>query len=441
MRPVHRIAAVLIAAALPLAAHTALAAQDVPPPAAPAADTLRPVRFFFVTDVHSRHARMEHIIGEANRTRPDLVLDGGDMVHDGTESEWRRALELRSRLEVPWYLARGNHGADLSGPFTTPPPTVPAFQVVEYHGVRFVVLDNHDERISAEQFRLLEEELQAHPGGRTVVAMHVPAFVEREPFVVRLADRLPMRFASPVMRDSAEVARFTALMERHGVLAVFAGHTHFHDHSVRGGVHYVVSGAVGGLTPGLGIPNEYLDVTIVGREVTVRRVQLGAPTRNPVRFLARAFRYYAELNSFNHAGQGWKYVPSASVQFRTAVRQTRAGGEEHVAAWGAASFERAMDEGIGRRAVFADGGLSAGRRELALHLAGGYKVRPVGNFNENVFVAGAATANAGMLAARPTAGVGAQLGLGFEWRGLTAEASRNWATNHRGTMLAVGHRF
>jgi 3',5'-cyclic-AMP phosphodiesterase len=441
MRPIHHFAAALIAGALPLAGHTAVGAQEGPSPPAATAEPLQPVRFFFVTDVHSRHARMEHIVGEVNRTRPDLVLDGGDMVHDATESEWRRALELRGRLEVPWYVAVGNHDADLTGPFASPPPAVPTVQVVEYHGLRFILLDNHDERISAEQFRLLEEELQTHAGTRTVVAMHVPAFVERAPFVVRFAARLPVRFASPVMRDSAEVARFTTLMERHGVLAVFAGHTHFHDDASRGGVRYVVSGAVGGLTPGLGIPHEYLDVTVTGREVAVRRVQLGAPTRNPVRFLARAFRYYAELHAFNHAEQGWNYVPSAGVQFRTGLRQTTRGPEESVAAWGAAAFERGLDPSAGRRAIFADAGLSAGRREVALHLSGGYKVRPVGGFNQNVFLSGAATANAGVLAAQPTAGVGAQLGLGFEWRGLTAEASRNWATNHRGTMLAVGHRF
>jgi hypothetical protein len=46
-----------------------------------------------------------------------------------------------------------------------------------------------------------------------------------------------------------------------------------------------------------------------------------------------------------------------------------------------------------------------------------------------------------MLAATATAGVGAQLGVGFEWRTLTTQVSRDWATNHDALSVSLGRRF
>jgi predicted phosphodiesterase len=416
-------------------------AQSAPPAVGrPASGNVQPLRIFFISDAHSRHERVERFIEEANRERPDLVLEGGDFVHDGTEAEFRRALADRARLTSPWYAVRGNHDAELRGRFTAPPPEIPPFRAFSQRDVRFILLDNHEEVLTEGQFRRLEAELEAHSGGRIVVVMHVPAVLTRDPVTLRLRHLLPFQLASPAMRDPEQVGRFTALMERHRVLAVLSGHTHFADQAIRGGVHYIVAGALGGLTPGLGTANEYLDLTIKGREVSVRRVPLGDPPGNPVSFVAKAFRFYADLNGFNHAEQGWSYVPSASVQLKSAFRQAETRSGSHPALYGAASFERLVDE-PGRHAFFADVGLSAGTRELVSHLAAGYRLRPVGSFNENLFVGGGATANAGRLAGGWTAGVGTQLGLGVERRNLTAEVSRNWATNHRATSLAFGYRF
>jgi predicted phosphodiesterase len=406
-------------------------------PPAEAAPTLR---FFFLSDMHSRHAHLQRFLAEVERERPELILKGGDFLHDATEAEFRRAIAERTGLGVPWHMVRGNHDAELRGPFAGPPSAFPEFRAFTHRDVRFILLDNHEEVLNETQFQRLEAELRAHAGERIVVVMHVPPLVSRKPAAVRLRHLVPFELACPVMRDPEQVERFTGLMERYGVLAVLAGHTHFPDDVERGGVHYVVAGAAGGLTPGLGIANEYLDIRLRGRELEVRRVVLRDPPRDPLRFVARAFRFYAELNHFNHAEQVWNYVPSASVQFRTALKRTETGDDEGPAVWGAAAFERQLGE-RGRHALFTDVGLSAGSRELATHLAAGYKLRPVGDFNRNLYVGVAAAGNAGMLARTATAGVGAQLGVGLEWRSLTAEASRTWATNHRATSVTFGRRF
>jgi predicted phosphodiesterase len=398
------------------------------------------VRIFFIADAHSNHDQLARFIEEANRDRPDLVLDGGDTVHDGTEAEFRRAVADRARLHSPWYAVRGNHDAELRGRFSAPPPHFPALETTTFGDLRIVLLDNHEEVLTDEQFERLEAELEARSGERIVVVMHVPAILSREPVLMRLRHLLPYRLASPVMRDRDQVERFTELMERHQVVAVLSGHTHFPDHTVRGGVHYIVTGALGGLTPGLGIPPQYTEIIIENRDVRFRRIALGRAAGNPVSFVARAFRFYVDLNGFNHAEQGWSYVPSASVQLRSAIQRTETAAGDAIALWSAASFERVLGR-PGRQAAFADIALSVGSQELASHLAMGFKLRPIGDFNRNLFVAGAATGNAGILAATATAGVGTQVGFGFEWQTLTGELSRSWSTNHRSIRLTLGHRF
>jgi predicted phosphodiesterase len=422
-----------------IARFASAAAQQGPAPGAdaPPGDT---VRIFFISDLHSRHAPLVRFIDEANAERPDLVLDGGDRVHDGTESEFRRALGERERLEVPWFGVTGNHDAHVRGPSATPHPEEPAFRAVEAAGIRIILLDNHGEVLTEEQFQLLEAELREHQGRRILVVMHVPPMLSREPTFTRLRHALPYRLASPVMRDPAQVARFTALMERHRVLAVLAGHAHFTDYLFRGGVHYVIAGAGGGLTPGLAIPNEYLDLSIQGRELYMRRVPLREAPGNPLTLVARAFEFYVELNRFNHAAQGWNYVPSAGVQFKGGLRRLRTRGSEHVAMYGAASFERNLGE-QGRQAFFSDVGLTSGPAVLTADLALGYKLRPVGDFNRNVYAGVAALATGGAQAREASAGVGARLVAGLEWRSLSAEVGHTYATDHRSTSLGLGGRF
>jgi predicted phosphodiesterase len=421
------------------APSTTRAAQQDPPPPADATPE-DSVRIFFISDVHSRHAPRASFIEEANARRPDLVLDGGDRVHDGTEAEFRRAVGDMERLEVPWLGVTGNHDAYSRGPFSAAPPALPDFQAVEASGIRVILLDNHREVLAEEQFERLEAELREHQGRRILVVMHVPPLLSREPALTRLRHALPYRLASPVMRDPAQVARFTALMERHGVLAVLAGHSHFTDYSFRGGVHYVVAGAAGGLPPGLRFPNEYLDISIQGRELHMQRIPLRDPPGNPFVLVARAFEFYAELNRFNHAAQGWNYVPSGAVQFKGGLKRLQTRGSENVAMYGAASFERNLGA-QGRQAFFSDVGLTSGPAVLTGDLALGYKLRPLGDFNGNLYVATAGIAVGGAQARQTSFGVGARIAGGLEWRSLTAEIGRAYATDHRSTSIGIGGRF
>jgi predicted phosphodiesterase len=421
-----------------LLAPAALPAQTLP---ATGEIVPAPFRIFFITDAHSRHDMVARFIEAANHHRPDLVLDGGDMVHDGTATEFRRALAERARLDMPWHFAPGNHDVILRGPF--PPgtlPPLPAFQTFEQGGIRFILLDNSDGLLTESQFQQLDAELAARPGTRAIVVMHVPAFMDREPTLVRLRHLLPFPLASPVMRDADQAERFMAMMRTHRVLAVLAGHTHAFNHTVRDGVHYIIGGALGGLTPATRIGNEYTEIVVEDRSLSVTRTRIAEPAGHPVAFLAGAFRFYVDLNRFNHAGQGWNYIPSASVQLRAAVVRSQAGGEETTALLTTAAFERVLGP-RGRHSFIAETGVAAGSREVAVHLAGGGRIRPVGDFNRNLFIGAAATGGAGARAGRLAAGLGAELGAGVEWRHFTLEASVHRATHRRATRLTLGHRF
>jgi predicted phosphodiesterase len=398
-------------------------------------DDGEPVRIFFMTDAHSRQTHVERFVADANAARPAVVIDGGDMVHDGSESELRRALDARARLEVPWYLAPGNHDVELRGRFTAPPPAFPGFLAVEHAGIRFLLLDNNAGRITPEQFAQLEAELAAHAGARFVVAMHVPPFITRERGVVPLRHLLPFRLASPVMTDAGEVARFLALMERHDVLAVLVGHAHAFDDTLRGDVRYIVGGTLGGLLPAPGIAHEYVVLTIDGRALDIQRVQIGPPAREPLGLLLSAFRFLAEVNGFNRATQGWRFTPTTSVQVRTGVVRRRA-GEDGVALL-LLSFERQLGP-VGRLGVSGEAGASGGPRHAAVHLVPGAKLRVLGGFDRNVFAGAALEASAGVLRGRGGLEARGYVAAGVEWHAFTLEVQRR---RGGGLGLVLGRRY
>lgn len=431
-----RLAACLLLVLLaPLVATPSLAAQAVP-----AGRDAAPVRIFFITDVHSNEAALARVIADANRELPDLVLDGGDFVHDGTESEFRRSLEARAQLGPPWYVARGNHDALLRGPFSAAPPQIPAFRTLAIRDVRFILLDNASGVLGGVVMDRLTLELEANTGRPIVVVMHVPPLVERLTLAARLRHLVPFHVASPVMTDPAEVARFMDLMERHRVLAVLTGHTHSFEHSVRGAVHYIVAATAGGLTPGPGVAHEYLDIVIDDGDLVLRRVRIREPAGDPVTMVFRTFDFYRELNGRNHAMQGWNYTPSASVQLRTAAQRVEARGNHHAVVHVSVAFERLLGS-VGRASLSTDAGLLAGRSTVAADISAAFRIRLAGDYNRSIYVGAGPAANAGFLAGRATAGIGAGFTAGVEWQAFTLELARSHATNHRATAIMVGRRY
>src|SRR4029079_8962452 len=92
------------------------------------------IRFFFFSDSHSNEANLDKFINQVNKIKPDLVIDGGDMVYDGTEPELDRAYKKREKIEVALYLLSGSHDVENKGLFKKPPKIIPSIQSFDKNG-------------------------------------------------------------------------------------------------------------------------------------------------------------------------------------------------------------------------------------------------------------------------------------------------------------------
>ena len=399
-----------------------------------------PLRFFFFADTHAGFKLTDAFIKEANKQKPDLLVDGGDIVEEGTEPEYKKAYADRAKLESPLAMVTGNHDVLRRGPFSAPPPQLPEFQSFDRKGVHFILLDNNTETLSEDQFLRLKLDLEANKAKATIVAMHVPPFVDQEFGVVRFRKLIPFNSANPAMKDKDQVERFKGLMKEYGVSAVLSGHTHAGSACERDGTKYITVGAVGGKTPGPGIQHEYLDLTVRGRDVQFKRVPLDNPSKNPLAYVFGVGNYIARKNSFNHAALGWdEYIPNTSAEARIGVRSQTTRRGESTATVLQGEIEVNTDP-QGKNAWFGEGSIGIGSKDLSVDAGAGYK-RRFGSYNRGAYVSGAATANAGFVVDRPTAGVGVKLGVGYEVKNWTFGISHERATNRQATTATVGWRF
>lgn len=408
---------------------------------APSQQMQEPVRFLFFSDAHAGFKLLDQFVERANRERPDLVIDGGDIVEEGTEPEFARATAGRAKLEAPLHVVTGNHDVLRKGPFGQEPAGLPDFKSFDHRGVHFILLNNQNERISQEQFEQLEADLAANRGKTTLVVMHVPPFLSKTPLAATIGKAIPFNLASATMADAGEVKRFSDLMTRYGVSAVLSGHTHAPDSLVKGGVQYVVAGGLGAKTPSPGVGHEYLDITVRGREVAIKRVPMDKAPGDPFRYVYQTGAYVARMNQLNHQGLGWDtYMPSNNVQLRTGARVSETSRGSSVAGTASALMEHTFDP-RGKSSAFAESTLAAGPRELSTDLAVGYKRRLAGDFNQGLFASGAATVNGGLIAGKGSAGVGIKAGIGLERHQWTLELSHERATNRQMTGISLGYRF
>ncbi|MBM3271618.1 MAG: metallophosphoesterase family protein [Candidatus Sericytochromatia bacterium] len=410
-------------------------------PAAPA--SARPdLRFIFFADTHMGLTLTEKFIKEANAARPDLLIDGGDIVEDGSQAEFDRAYADRARLEAPLHMVTGNHDVLRRGTFTHDPPVLPDFQSFDRKGVHFILLNDEKGRMGEDLFSKLEADLEANKGKTTLIALHVPVFVAKLHGYVKLKDLVPFGTATVSMSDKQEVERFKALMKKYGVAAVLSGHTHAPSQATIDGTQYVVAGAVGGKTPGPGIRHEYLDVAVTGKNVQIRRVPLDRAPGNPLSHAIATGNYIARKNALNHSVLGWDtFIPTTSAETRVGLRHTTTRkGEVSDAVTVTGEIETSQHpRGLG--SFFVEGTAAIGSREASVDVGAGYKRRLVGDFNRNLYVSGAAVANGGVIGNSLTAGVGARAAVGYEVKNWTFQLSHEKATNRDATMFSVGFRF
>jgi 3',5'-cyclic AMP phosphodiesterase CpdA len=116
---------------------------------------------------------------------PDLVLLTGDLVNDGTASQYDHLLELLGGLQIPMLPIPGNHDdrRQLRSRFPTMLPSgsddEPIDVVHDVGPIRIVALDTnipgrHDGDLTRRQLAWLDEQLGRAPDRPTIVAQHHP---------------------------------------------------------------------------------------------------------------------------------------------------------------------------------------------------------------------------------------------------------------------------
>jgi predicted phosphodiesterase len=193
-----------------------------------------------------RHAK---VIAALLREDPVLVVHTGDFVLASRPLLWREYFAtadplLRRSLLLP---SKGNHEAfgalgggdpDFNTLFQIPglPPENTSRRVVQYNGVRFIVLDTTLPcDADTPQYTWLKEQLAAAASAPDVK------------FLVATEHYAP--YSISTHGKDANVLRFRAaaapLFKAYGVDLVLSGHDHNYQHALVDGVHYLVLGGGG----------------------------------------------------------------------------------------------------------------------------------------------------------------------------------------------------
>ena len=196
------------------------------------------------------------LIEQINQLGPDFVIHLGDVSDRGTKPELDRFDGLIAKLDAPIITVAGNHDTkshrkSFSERYVSPNEFTGLMDYsFDYGGVRFIVLDNSEYYLSADQLEWLERQLQTDR--RKIVSMHCP------PDYGRWKDLGGMYVPE----------KFMALMKAYEVELVYSGHIHLHNYMKVAGTRYVISGCGGGTLSSrdLGIKQHGFDIVRVGAE-------------------------------------------------------------------------------------------------------------------------------------------------------------------------------
>ena len=237
----------LLIFAVVLAASACAQAPRPTPPRSPMAAASRAdasFRFAAYGDTRDQHDIHRDIVAKVMGSHPALVLQTGDLVHDGDdESQWQTFDEItgKMRQEIPYYPARGNHDVSAQG-FYEQRVTQPVlsgnklYYSFEKGNVHFIALDTEDKDKLAPksaQREWLEADLaKAQSEGKFIIPFFHKAIFSIGPHAV---DKNVVALR-PILHP---------LFQKHGVRLAFLGHDHLYYRTVRDGITYVITGGGG----------------------------------------------------------------------------------------------------------------------------------------------------------------------------------------------------
>jgi predicted phosphodiesterase len=193
----------------------------------------------------------------------EFLIHTGDLVDEGTESQWQGFQEVMAGFTLPFYPVPGNHDGlvgELDGylQYSGAPAAHYSFDREKVH---FTLADSHHGGITASELSWLREDLGATGQPVKIVVLHHP------PFDPDGTDYV-MAFGNET---------FMALMTEQDVDYVFAGHIHAYARGERDGVTYVITGGAGAPLYTQDHPqafHHYLRVTVLDEALTVEVIRI-----------------------------------------------------------------------------------------------------------------------------------------------------------------------
>lgn len=225
--------------------------------------------FAYLGDCQYGTERLETIVRDIHRHHPSFFIVNGDMVNKDIEREYYYYIkELEEeRRELPVFHTVGNHDIEFLKFHLNRERFKEFFGATYYwfsfQNSLFIVLDDADERIDAEQFQWLRNILETKRDSftNTFVFMHIPPFDYREGY-------------HHCMKDKKEAEDFMRLMERYRVTRVCSSHIHIYHREVINGVTYIISGG-GGAHMEINPPfYHYILVEVKGDRVSDRPIEI-----------------------------------------------------------------------------------------------------------------------------------------------------------------------
>ena len=215
----------------------------------------RRVTFLVYGDSRTHPDRHETVVDAMKREQDvDFVLHTGDFVGDGRNLDlWVPEFFEPMRglgYKVPYFTAIGNHenNSDYYFQYFALPGNE-RYYSFDLPDVLVITLDScTDFDDGSEQYQWLVAELERHRDVRwKFLVIHHPVYTSGNHGAVDkngVPKERPIRLAQKLV---------PSLADKYGITAVFSGHDHTYERSVRDGVLYIVTG--GGGAPTYGEPN------------------------------------------------------------------------------------------------------------------------------------------------------------------------------------------
>ncbi len=195
-------------------------------------------RFAWAADFRTGTGVHDAIAKRLREANPRFLLYGGDLCLDGSyeafKNEFFRPDELALISETPFFNATGNHEGWLQNTraFTQAPASNSGNQgyySFDYGDVHILVLNNQvSYAMGSPQYNFARSDLESTRKTWKIVIAHRPAYA-----------------GGGHGEDEGMKAMATGIFEPNKVDMVIAGHSHFYQHNLVRGIHYLVIGAAG----------------------------------------------------------------------------------------------------------------------------------------------------------------------------------------------------